>query len=155
MLQFGTNYMKLTKGGKNGMNDGKFGSSFSCSSCEIPSSAFLILCCILSLRTCKTKIYIVDKQRIPQRVKCSNGTNLNFQSILCIKLGKSTKKEINIILIQYNFLSKEDRCNSHTLSRQLFVEYYYYQSLKHNCKTWQEKWIASSFITYFTLSISL
>lgn len=33
------------------MNDGKLGSSLSCSSLEIPSSAFLILCCILSLRT--------------------------------------------------------------------------------------------------------
>ena len=42
---------KLTKGGKNGMNDGKLGSSFSCTSFKIPSSAFLILCCILSLRT--------------------------------------------------------------------------------------------------------
>lgn len=45
--------MKLTKGGKNGMKDGKLGSSFSSLSFEIPSSAFLILCCILSLRTYK------------------------------------------------------------------------------------------------------
>ena len=37
------------------MNDGKFGSSFSCSSFRIPSSALLILCCILSLRTYKIK----------------------------------------------------------------------------------------------------
>lgn len=36
------------------MNDGKLGSSFSVSSFNIPSSALLILCCILSLRTYET-----------------------------------------------------------------------------------------------------
>ena len=44
---------ETTSGGKNGMNDGKLGNSFSRSSFEIPSSAFFILCCILSRRTYK------------------------------------------------------------------------------------------------------
>lgn len=50
-----SNCKRLTKGGKKGMNDGKLGSSFSCSSFKIPSSALLILCCILSLRTYKIR----------------------------------------------------------------------------------------------------
>jgi hypothetical protein len=49
----------LTKGGKNGMNDGKSGSSPKGSSTEIPSSEFFILCCILNLR-----IYEEDKRGI-------------------------------------------------------------------------------------------
>lgn len=51
------------------MNDGKLGSSISGSSFKIPSSAFLILCCILSRRTYKsqdTKVskYDVLKQKL-------------------------------------------------------------------------------------------
>lgn len=34
------------------MKEGKSGSSFSCSSLRIPSSALLSLCCILNRRTC-------------------------------------------------------------------------------------------------------
>lgn len=49
----------LTRGGKNGMNDGKSGSSPSGTSTEIPSSTFFILCCILNLR-----IYVHENRKI-------------------------------------------------------------------------------------------
>lgn len=49
----GTEPQMHTKGGKNGMKDGKSGSSPKGSSTDIPSSAFFILCCILNLRICE------------------------------------------------------------------------------------------------------
>ena len=67
----GSNKGLLTRGGKKGMNDGKSGSSPSGSSTTIPSSAFLILCCILSLR-----IYIKNRIKY-QKVK----PKTNFQRL--------------------------------------------------------------------------